>query len=73
MNEWIDARFEVPPEDEPVLAIVCGKGPHVELLDAYVFASWSPDEGWIAEEYAEVYPIAVSHWMPLPELPEEDD
>ncbi len=57
-----------------VLAIVSGKpSPNVTLHGAYVLANYYEDCGWVIEEYPSWEHAEVSHWMPLPEAPEEDN
>lgn len=74
MSEWISVKDRLPEHPELVLAIVSGKPwKNVTLDGAYQLASYDPDCGWIVEEYPEWEEGAVvSHWMPLPEPPEED-
>lgn len=67
--EWIDPKVELPPEDVVVLVVVDGKpGPNLTLEDAYEFASYSKDEGWILEAYPEWEDAVVKKWMNIPEV-----
>ena len=67
--EWIDPKVELPPEDVVVLVVVDGKpGPNLTLKDAYEFASYSKNEGWILEAYPEWEDAVVKKWMNIPEV-----
>lgn len=69
---WISVKDRLPEKDTLVLVIANGKPcKNVTLADAYQLASYSEDEGWILDEFPEAEGIAVAHWMPLPEPPEE--
>ena len=64
------------PEDEDdgetVLAVVSGK-PHenITLCHVLMTAGYFPEEGWVVNEYPEWENPTITHWMPLPEPPEE--
>ena len=64
------------PEDEDdgetVLAVVFGK-PHknITLHHAIMTAEYFYQGGWLVNEYPEWETPTVTHWMPLPEPPEE--
>ena len=72
MNEWISVKDRLPEIDGNVLVIVNGR-PHknVTLESAYELAEFSPAFGWIMEMWPEWETPDVTHWMPLPEPPEE--
>lgn len=54
-----------------VLLIVSGKIKNISFVDAYDLGEFDTDEGWILEMWPEWKDHKVTHWMPLPELPEE--
>ena len=69
---WRDAETESPATDDFVLAIVNGKPePNITLVDAFQLASYCPEDGWFVEEYPKWETPIVTHWIPLPEPPEE--
>ena len=73
-GKWISVKDRLPDYMGEVLVIVSGK-PHenITLDGAYEIAEYDPVEGWILEMWPEWCSGVVTHWMPLPEPPEEDD
>ena len=71
VGRWIPVRSRLPEDDAQVLVIVSGRWKNVTFNNAYELASWSVTEGWIMEAWPEFENPDVSHWMPLPEPPEE--
>lgn len=70
--EWISVKERLPDPGNSVLIIVNGKPcRNISLVNAYEFGNYSDAEGWIVEEYPEWERPEVTHWMPLPELPNE--
>lgn len=74
-GEWISVKERLPDDEkdgETVLAIVSGK-PHknITLCHALMTAGYFPGEGWVVNEYPEWENPTITHWMPLPEPPEE--
>lgn len=69
---WVSVKDGLPPEDQPVLVVVSGR-PHknITLENAACLAEYTAD-GWILEMWPEWTEAQVSHWMPLPELPKEE-
>lgn len=65
-TEWISAEDELPPLDTKVVGWV-KDNPFSRFTSEVV--SWRGD-GWVFP-YARRYVTAVTHWMPLPELPKE--
>lgn len=61
MNEWHDARSEMPEDQEEVLVCTMSKNGVRNIDKGY----WSIDR-WIHRGRAE-----VTHWMRLPAFPEE--
>lgn len=55
-----------------MLVIVCGKAGCITLDNATELAQFSMDEGWILEMWPEWEDPKVTHWIPLPEPPEEE-
>ena len=73
---WISVKERLPDDEkdgETVLAIVSGK-PHknITLCHALMTAGYFPGEGWVVNEYPEWENPTITHWMPLPEPPEEE-
>ena len=76
MNEWISVKERLPDDEkdgETVLAVVSGK-PHenITLCHALMTAGYFPGEGWVVNEYPEWENPTITHWMPLPDAPEEE-
>lgn len=69
--EWIPASERLPEPEKMVLLIVSGKIKNISFVDAYDLGEFDTDEGWILEMWPEWKDHKVTHWMPLPELPEE--
>ena len=71
-GKWISVKDRLPDYMGEVLVIVSGK-PHenITLDGAYEIAEYDPVEGWILEMWPEWCSGVVTHWMPLPEPPEE--
>ena len=72
VGKWISVKDRLPDCMGEVLVIVSGK-PHenITLDGAYEIAEYDPVEGWILEMWPEWCSGVVTHWMPLPEPPEE--
>ena len=73
VGKWISVKDRLPDYMGEVLVIVSGK-PHenITLDGAYEIAEYDPVEGWILEMWPEWCSGVVTHWMPLPEPPEEE-
>ena len=73
VGKWISVKDRLPDCMGEVLVIVSGK-PHenITLDGAYEIAEYDPVEGWILEMWPEWCSGVVTHWMPLPEPPEEE-
>ena len=70
--EWICAERELPVNDGDVLLLVSGKPTeNLTLYHAFQLGSYSTKEGWIIDMWPGWDTPDVSHWMPLPELPDE--
>ena len=73
--QWISVKDRLPDNDESdlVLAVVNGHPTNlIEIMGAYQFAEYSKKYGWVIESYPLWDNPEVTHWMPLPEPPEED-
>lgn len=70
--QWISVKDRLPEDMGAVLVIVSGTPrKNITLDGAYEFGEYDPDEGWILEMWPEWKDATVTHWMPLPEPPEE--
>ncbi|MBS7226467.1 MAG: DUF551 domain-containing protein [Clostridiaceae bacterium] len=70
--EWIDTKVELPPDDVTVLAIVSGEPyENITLVSVPCTGAYSESEGWMIDEFPMWENPQVSHWMPIPKLPEE--
>ncbi|MCM1295642.1 MAG: hypothetical protein NC311_08875 [Muribaculaceae bacterium] len=71
-NAWIRCTDAVPDDPcEEVLAVVNGwVTDSIQLVNAVSLAVYSPDEGWMLEDYPEAEEIEVACWTRLPPLPE---
>lgn len=73
MGWWVNANKQLPNTDELVLVIVSGKPQeNIEFIDAYEFATYNREEGWIVEAYPMWENPQISYWISLPEPPRED-
>lgn len=61
--KWIDAKIELPPDNENV--IVHCPGASEEIWLGYF---WHEDNKWTDAAFGEV--IDVTHWMAMPSVPE---
>lgn len=66
MNEWISVKERLPDHREEVLVF---SPQYKEYMMGHVF-EW---EGTVACEFEEYMLIKVTHWMPLPKPPREED
>lgn len=73
LGDWIPVEERMPEDEQPVLAVVSGQPEKNILFDhAIELAKFSRVEGWILEILPEWENPKVSHWIPVPELPEEE-
>nr|DAG22556.1 MAG TPA: Protein of unknown function (DUF551) [Caudoviricetes sp.] len=70
--EWIPVKEKLPEPEKMVLLIVNGKVKNITLIGAYELGEFDTNEGWILEMCPEWKDPKVTHWMPLPEPPEEE-
>ena len=72
MDKWISVKEQLPNDADPVLVVVYGKYKNIEFKGAYELATYSePDKDWILDAYPGAEDITVTHWIPLPDPPEE--
>ena len=69
---WISTDHKIPETGGLVLAIVNGKFKNITFVNNIVLAEYT-DCGWIIDSYPEWDNANVSYWMPLPELPKEEE
>lgn len=70
-NGWIRCT-DALPEDPCELVLVIANGwaaDHVPLVNAQMLAVYSPDEGWMLEEYPEAEEITIDFWTRVPQPP----
>lgn len=79
-NKWISVKSKLPEKDGMYLCVkdfkyidVQSYAKNLEKVDKYDFYKRKCD-GWYFydSEYGYIETGRVTHWMPLPELPEED-
>ena len=71
-SRWIPADDHLPEPDVAVLVICSGKYKNVTLDRAVELAFWlSDEEGWCLESFPEIEDAKISHWAPIPRLPEK--
>ena len=65
-EQWIPVSEQQPPTDEPVLYMRKGES-KISVGIAY----WSVSSKWIPESQSVHCPNGFTHWMPLPQPPQE--
>lgn len=72
-QKWIPVTERLPEGDDDVLAVVHGRPTqNIELIGALHIAAYcGSDAGWYVPEYPDWDDPQVTHWMPLPDGPEE--
>lgn len=71
-TRWIPCGEKLPDSQRDVLVIVSGKLGHIRLKNSVEIGNFDRDEGWILEMWPEWEDPNVTHWMSLPEPPEEE-
>ena len=72
-QQWVSVKDRLPEDGEVVLTLVSGKPrENIELIDAYELATYYERYGWHVDEFSDWYAPQVSHWMPLPKPPKEE-
>ena len=70
---WMSVNERMPDEDQAVIVIANGKPRENIILDgAFELAEWSERDGWFLECWPDWENPVVTHWMPLPDPPEEE-
>lgn len=75
MDRWICAKKRKPKDPEVVvLCIVSGKAGSTEFDNAIQLGTYEHEyDEWIIEGWELYSNLNVSYWMPLPEMPWEED
>ena len=69
--EWTSVKDRLPENDNFVFVIVTGRYRNLRFENAIEIGNYVDGEGWILEAWPEWESPAVTHWMPMPEPPEE--
>ena len=71
--KWIPVTERLPDmkDYDYVLGIVNGSDINVRFENAVEMVSYDPGSGWFMDDYPNAE-ISVTHWMPLPEPPNEE-
>lgn len=76
MNEWISVEDRLPDGNKTVLAYAKYRQINNELSDPFIMVATKYQRGnkdiWWEDDNC-VYLEDVTHWMPLPEPPEEKE
>lgn len=70
-SRWIPCSERLPGLPIDVLAVVSGTVGNIRLVNSLEIGSFHVEEGWILEMWPEWENPTVTHWQPLPELPDE--
>lgn len=70
-TQWISTVDRLPPDGELVLVVLSGKYKNIIFSNAIELASYAQGDGWIIELFPDLELPQVSHWMRLPELPND--
>lgn len=75
MDHWIHAEERKPADSEEfVLCVVSGKAGNTEFDNAVQLGEYDPQEDvWMIEGWELYSNLNVTYWMPMPELPLEED
>ena len=73
MDDWISVEDRLPEDDNFVLVVISGKHRNITYIKALELASYTADEGWIVELCPCWTNPGITHWMPLPEPPKEEN
>jgi len=68
-NGWISVRERLPEIGEWVLI----NGPEVCQRIEPPSASWKAEYAWNTDHESFYYPEDITHWMPLPDMPKEEE
>lgn len=72
-ERWISVEERLPERDEGVLVTVSGIYNQTTFESALMLGTWLGPEGWYCNEWPLWESPGVTHWRPLPALPEEDE
>ncbi len=72
LRPWRDASIEVPVDNHDVLVLVSGQYVNITFDHAPMLGVWLGQEGWYLNEYPMWDKPSVTHWMEIPEPPEEE-
>lgn len=71
---WISVAERLPDESEGLVLIVAsGRHKNIVFDKALLLGMYYDGSGWIVEGHTEWEDAHVTHWMPLPAMPEEDE
>lgn len=70
MENWIDAKWEIPAKHNLYLVIVSRSFANVTLRYALCLAYFT-ESGWLIDGYEEIIDLDVLYWMPVPKFPED--
>lgn len=70
-DRWISVEERLPERDEGVLVTVSGTYGQITFERALMLGTWLGPEGWYCAEWPLWETPGVTHWRPLPALPEE--
>lgn len=68
-QKWISTKDRLPEDDGPVIAIYHFKDNTVRYISTLSYFCFDPQPHWQHESVG----LVVTHWMPLPEPPKEDN
>ena len=67
--EWISVKDKAPPHSEPI--VYCRPNPRRRGNWHIGIAYWTTSEKWNPEAESVQCPDGFTHWMPLPEPPNQ--
>ena len=67
---WISVEERLPEDSSFYLTVVNGQYGSITFEEAVELGAYDQDEGWLIEAWPEWENPGVTHWRPLPELPE---
>lgn len=66
-QKWISVKDRLPEDDGPVITVYHFKGNTVRYISTLSYFAFDPQPHWQHESTR----LVVTHWMPLPQPPEE--
>ena len=70
-NQWVSTADRLPPSGELVLVLLSGIYNGLQFINAMDLARYVSGEGWIIKWLPDWENPQVSHWIPLPDLPND--